>query len=252
MSGVKTRIGSPRSDTARLRMRGKDALTEIVGEKTFAEAFYFIVTGRLPQPFQARVLDAALVILMDHGLTPSALVARLVADSVPEDIQVPMAAGMLMVGNRFAGTMAGAGDILTQGMAHAGDKRAWAADTVREYRAAGKRLPGFGHSYYTPTDPRAERLFEIAAQAGVRGDYIALTRLLGEELEQAAGRRLTLNVTGALGAVLKEIDFPVEVMRAVAAIGRSAGLAAHIHEEKQSPVAPALTGLANGIEYSEE
>lgn len=252
MSEAKTYIGSPRSDTTRLRMRGKDVLTEIVGEKTFAEAFYFIVTGRMPEPHQTRVLDAALIILMDHGLTPTALVARLVADSVPDDIQVPMAAGMLMVGNKFVGSMAGAGELLTEGMAHEGDKRAWAAETVREYRAIRKHIPGFGHSYYTPTDPRAERLFGIAEQAGVSGDYIELIRMLGEEVDKAAGRHLTLNVTGALGAVLKEIDFPVEIMRAVAAVGRGAGLAAHIHEEKQKPVVPELTDLANSIEYSEQ
>ncbi len=251
MSESKTYIGSPRSDTKRLRMRGKDVLTEIVGEKTFAEAFYLIITGRMPEPFQARVLDAALIILMDHGLTPTALVARLVADSVPEDIQVPMAAGMLMVGNKFAGTMAGAGEILTEGMAHEGVKRAWAAETVLKYRSLHKRIPGFGHSYYTPTDPRAERMFEIAHQAGVPGDYIKLIRILGEEVDKAAGKHLTLNVTGALGAVLKEIDFPVEIMRAVAAVGRSAGLAAHIHEEKLHSIMPELTDLANSIEYSE-
>lgn len=251
MSNVITRIGSPRSDTDRLQMRGRDVLTELVGEKTFAEAFYLIVTGRMPQPSQAKVLDAALIILMDHGLTPTALVARLVSDSVPDDIQVPMAAGMLMVGNKFAGTMAGAGEILTEGMACDGDKHAWAADTVKRYRSVKKRIPGFGHSYYTPTDPRAERLFEVAEQAGVSGDYIELIKILSAEIDKAAGKHLTLNVTGALGAVLKEIDFPVEVMRAVSAVGRSAGLAAHIYEEKQTPIARELMGLGNNIPYVE-
>ena len=72
---------------------------------------------------------------------------------------------------------------------------------------------------------------------------------LGEEIENARGKPLTLNVTGALGAVLNEIDFPVEVMRAVAAVGRAAGLIGHVYEEMQNPIVPAVVDFINNIEY---
>jgi len=85
--------------------------------------------------------------------------------------------------------------------------------------------------------------------AHAEGNYIDLVQMLGEEIDKAAGRHLTLNVTGALGAVLNEIGFPVEVMRSVAVIGRAAGLVAHICEEKQNPVVPAVVDFINGIEY---
>ncbi len=244
-----TRIGTPTSETTRFRMRGKDVLAEIVGHKSFAEAFYFIVAGREPTAGEARTLDACLIILMDHGLTPNALVARLVEDSMPGDIQVPVAAGLLMIGNKFVGTMAGAGQILHDCMAHDGDKRDWLAATVASYRDQKRFIPGFGHPYYKPEDPRAARLFEIARANGATGDYIALVEMLGEEIDKAAGRHLTLNVTGALGAVLNEIGFPVEVMRSVAVIGRAAGLVAHIYEEKRNPVVPAVTDFINAIDY---
>lgn len=246
-----TRIGTPTSDTGRLRMRGRDTLGEVVGEKSFSEAFYFIVTGRDLEPERVRVFDACLVVLMDHGLTPTALVARMVHDSLPDDAQLPMIAGTMMVGGRFAGTMAGAGALYMEGAAAEGDKRGWAADVVRRHRERGEFIPGYGHPYYFPTDPRAERMFEIAGEAGCDGRYIALARLLAEEIERARGRPLTLNVTGALGAVLNEVGFPVEVMRSVAAVGRAAGLVAHIREEMESPIAPALADFANGVEYRE-
>ena len=252
MSKGTTRIGSPTSDTERFRMRGKDVLTDILGERTFSETFYFIVTGRMPSPGQLKVLDAAMIILMDHGITPNALVARLVADSVPDDIQVPLAAGILMVGRKFVGTMAGAGQILADGMAAGGDKHEWAARTVAEFRAQKRYIPGFGHPYYNPEDPRTARMFQIARDAGMKGDYIELAQILGEEIDRAAGRHLTMNVTGALGAVLNEIGFPVEVMRSVAAIGRTAGLVAHIDEEQQNPVVPAVVDFINNeIAYTD-
>ena len=244
-----TRIGTPTSDTQRFRMRGKDVLNEIVGEKSFSETFYFIVTGRELAPEKVRVFDACMVILMDHGLTPTALVARMVHDSLPDDVQLPMIAGAMMVGNKFAGTMAGAGALYREGAAAEGDAREWAAGVVRRFREQKRFIPGYGHPYYFPTDPRADRMFEIATEAGCEGRYIELARILGEEIASARGKPLTLNVTGALGAVLNEIDFPVAVMRSVAAVGRAAGLIAHVHEEMDNPIVPAVVDFINGIEY---
>ncbi|NQU70741.1 MAG: citryl-CoA lyase [Rhodospirillales bacterium] len=251
MTKPTTRIGTPTSDTNRFRMRGKDVLTEILGEKSFSEAYYFIVTGKEPTPGEVKIFDSCLIILMDHGITPNALVARLVEESVPTDIQVPVAAGLLMVGNKYAGTMVGTGEILYRCMNQDGDKRQFLADTVAEYRATKRFVPGFGHPYYNPIDPRAARLFEIAGNNGATGEYIELVTMLGEEIDKAAGRHLTLNVTGALGAVLNEIGFPVEVMRAVSVVGRAAGLVAHIYEEKRNPIVPAVTAFVNSIEYLE-
>lgn len=244
-----TRIGTPTSDTDRFRMRGKDTLSEIVGEMSFAQAFYLCVTGREATPEVARIFDSCLIILMDHGITPTALVARMVEESVPDDVQIPVAAGIMMIGNKFAGTMQGCAQILQDCKAAGGDQRAWLADKVAEYRAAKKFIPGFGHPYYFPEDPRAARLFQIARDNGASGEYIDMVQVLGEEIDKAAGRHLTLNVTGALGAVLSEIDYPVPVMRSASVVGRAAGLVAHIYEEKQHPIAPAVTGFINAIEY---
>ena len=241
-----TQIGSTHSDTDILTIRGRNTLSEIVGEKTFSETFFFIVTGSMPSPRQTTCFDACLNILMDHGLTPSALVARLTQDSVPEDMQVAVSAGLLLVANRHVGTMSGAGHLLAEGTAADEDPQVWAAKIVAEHRAQKKRIPGFGHPHYFPKDPRASRLFEVAKEAGCGGKHIALMKILEQEIEKAMGRRLVLNVTGAMAAVLSEISFPVEAMRGVAVVGRAAGLVAHIVEEKK-------TGLARHlIEYADK
>jgi len=245
-----TRIGTPTSDTHRLRMRGKDTLSEVVGRMTFAEVFYFIVTGRAPDDTQRKVMDAALVVLMDHGITPNAMVARLIADSLPDQPQIGVGAGIMMVGDKFVGTMSGAGAYLTEGIKHA-DPRLWAARFVEQAHAAKRRLAGFGHPYYAPTDPRSDRLFEIAHAAGVEGRHIALIKIVGEELDRVSGRHMTLNVTGALGAILCEIGFPVAAMRGLAVVGRAAGLVAHVTEEKTAPISPSLMEFAGTIDYAD-
>ena len=240
-----TQIGSTHSDTNILTIRGRDTLSEIVGEKSFTETFFFIVTGSMPSPGQTACFDACLNILMDHGLTPSALVARLTEDSVPEDMQVAISAGLLLVANRHVGTMSGAGHLLAEGTASEEDSNTWAARVVKEHRAQKKRIPGFGHPHYFPEDPRAARLFDVARDAGCNGKYIALMKLLEQEIQEAMGRRLVLNVTGAMAAVLSEIGFPVEAMRGVAVVGRAAGLVAHIVEEKQTGLARHLIDYAD-------
>ena len=136
-----TKLGTPMSQIDRLVFRGKNTLPDLVGKATFTECVFLAVTGRMPTPQQTRILDACLVILIDHGITPSALVARLVADSVPTDVQVPIAAGLLMVGNKFMGTIAGAGALLTEGVKSGRPAEQWAAETVADYVKHGRRLP---------------------------------------------------------------------------------------------------------------
>jgi citrate synthase len=247
-----TQIGTAMSEIDRLRFRGKDTLSELVGKATFTECIFLGVTGKMPTPQQTRILDACLVILMDHGITPSALVTRLVADSVPTDLQVPIAAGLLTVGNKFIGTMAGAGALLSEGVVSGVAPEQWAAETVAAYRKAGKRFPGFGHPAYFPDDPRTVRLFAVADEAGVPGDYIRLARFIEAEIAKQGSRKLPLNATGAIGALLCEIGFPVGAMRGVAVVSRSAGLLAHAVEELESETVPHVWSLVtDAIPYRE-
>lgn len=249
----RTRIGTPTTDVERLVFRGKDTLNELVGKATFTESLFLAVTGRMPDIAQTRILDACLVILIDHGITPSALVARLVADTVPDDIQVPIAAGLLTVGNKFMGTIAGAGALLSKGVASGVAPAQWAADVVAEFRKSNRRFPGFGHPAYRDHDPRTTRLFAVAKEAGVPGQHMALARLVESEIERQGGRRLLLNATGAIGALLCEIGFPVAAMRGVAVVSRTVGLLAHAIEELETgSAAVALDVVQQAIPYSDE
>ena len=138
---LKTKIGTPMEQIDRLVFRGKNTLPDLVGKVTFTEATFLGVTGRLPTPQQTKILDACLVILIDHGITPSALVARLVADTVPTDIQVSMAAGLLTIGNKFMGTIAGCGALLSEGVRSDRAPEQWAADTVADHIKRNRMAP---------------------------------------------------------------------------------------------------------------
>ena len=71
-----------------------------------------------------------------------------------------------------------------------------------------------------------------------------MLRILAEEVDRVAGRHLTINATGAIGAAFSDIGFKPEVMRGLAVVSRSGGLVAHIAEERESGAARLIEKLA--------
>lgn len=246
----KTRIA--KSDADKITVRGRDLVNDLIGRHSYTEVLYLLTTGRMPTAGQTRVLDACLVTLMEHGLTPSAIVARIVADNVPEEPQAAMAAGLLTVGSVFVGTMEGCARILQEGITNGGDLDAACRAVVARHRAERRALPGFGHPVHKPDDPRPPRLFQIAAEAGHSGAYVALLKRLGGELDRQAGRHLTINATGAIAALLLEIGLPVESLRGIAVVSRAGGLVGHLIEERETHSGRAIwEAVDQGTEYED-
>jgi citrate synthase len=231
-------------------VRGKSLTRELLGRLTFTEMIVFQVLGRAPSPAQTRVVDACLVALMEHGLTPSALAARLVYSSATEAMQAAVAAGLLAVGSRFVGTTDGCGQLLERLLekdAEEGgdDLDGRARQIAREHHAAHRPVPGFGHPLHKPDDPRALRLLEIATEEGVAAAHVAAVRALSRAVDEVYGKHITLNVTGAIAALLGDCGVPREILRGFSIIARAAGLVGHVHEEQQKPAMRAIWETAD-------
>lgn len=224
-----------RSTAAAIYYRDCNVVDELIGKRSFVDVFYRQLLAADPSPAQSKILDAVLVTLMEHGLTPSAIAGRLVYSSSPENIQAGVAAGLLAVGSRFVGTMENCADILER-LNNDDEAQSSAAAIVAEHRMAGKRVPGFGHHIHRPDDPRAARLLELAGDLGTAGPYQASLMSLARAVDESAGRHITINATGAVAALLGDIDVPARVMRGIAVLARAAGLVTHIAEEQQDPI----------------
>jgi len=142
---------------------------------------------------------------------------------------------LLGIGGQFAGTSEQCAAILQQ-LAKDGDVR----QTAERLIASGQPIPGFGHLHHKPDDPRTPRLFGVAEKAGVKDTHARLLRALGSAIDEIKSRHLTINATGAIGALMLDIDVPLAAIRCFSVVARSAGLTAHLLEEKSNPAARAI------------
>lgn len=232
-------------------IRGTSLCRELIGRRSFTEVLYFQILGRMPTPDQTALIDACLVALMEHGLTPSVLSARLTYSSAPEALQGAVAAGLLGVGSKFVGSMEGCAALLAR-IVSAEDGEAEASRIAVEHRATKTPLPGFGHHIHKPDDPRAQRLLELARERKIAGKHVAAISALSGAVDATYGRHITINATGAIAAILGDCGVPAGIARGFGLIARCAGLVGHLYEEQQQPTLRAVWEAAEkAVPYKE-
>jgi citrate synthase len=203
------------STVDKIVVRGKDLPNEILGHLNLGDMAFLELTGRVPNAQESKLFNAMVVTLVEHGMTPSAIAARLTYLGAPEALQAAVASGLLGLGSVFVGSTEGVARMLSEN-----------ADID-----SMKRVPGLGHPLHKPVDPRTRRLFEIARETGHYGKYCKRM----EEIAQA--RKLTLNATGAIGALACELGLDWRIVRGLGVMARAVGLVAHILEETRDPMA---------------
>jgi len=240
-------------DADQITIRGKDLVRELMGKVSFSEMMLLQMTGRAPSRRQATILDAVLVTIMEHGLVPSAIVTRLTYYGAPESIQGAIAAGLLGVGDRFAGTASECAQVLEPLASASRLKRAsLARKLVKEYRERGRPIPGFGHTVHRTVDPRVTRLLQIVKAAGAKGEYLRALAALEGAVHKVIGKNLVTNVSAAIAVALAEAGVPAKGVRGVVLTARCAGLAGHVYEESQSPVGAAMwKAVTDAVGYEE-
>ena len=218
-----------RSDLAwstvdRIVVRGKDLPGEILGHLNLGDMAFLELAGRVPEARESKLFNAMVVTLVEHGVTPSALVARLTYLGAPEAMQAAVAGGLLGLGSVFVGSMEGVARLCSEAFANGAPDIAALLDRY-------PRVPGLGHPLHKPVDPRTVRLFEIARETGFYGKYCRLME------DIAARKKLTLNATGAIGALACELGLDWRCVRGLGVMARAVGLVGHILEEARAPMA---------------
>jgi citrate synthase len=232
------------SDEHSIVVRGRDLSRDLIGRIGFVEHFFLLLTGRTPSAGEAAVLNATLVAIAEHGLVPSVQAARMTFAAAPDAMQGAVAAGILGCGSVVLGSSETAGRMYAQidARVQAGTPLADAALAVMtERRAVGQSIPGYGHPQHKERDARVGALFDVARRAGTDLRFVAIAEAAEALIPQVLGKALKLNVSGAIPAVLLGAGFPVDGLKGVPILARTAGLIAHLVEEIGQPIGFALS-----------
>jgi citrate synthase len=217
-----------------IRVRGHDVL-ELMGGATFTDLIFLLHHERLPSADERRLLDAILIGSADHGPgAPSCAAARLAASGNRQSPAAAVAAGVLTIGDEHGGAGSGCMELIANGLELATRESltlaAAARRTVDEAKAAGARVPGFGHRVHSAVDPRVAVLFGLAEQSGLAKDGVRFARALEDAIRDAI-KPIPLNIDGALAAILVDLGFPPLVGKLIFIVARVAGLSAEVLEE---------------------
>ena len=239
--GRTVRSAIARSDATSVHVHGLD-LIEMLGTVNLGDFAYLELFGRLPDQAESTVFNAMVVSLVEHGLTPSALVTRTTYLGAPESIQGAVAAGLLGLGDTYVGTIEGAARVcanaLEPGRVYTDSEiDEIAAKVFDEHRAVGKHVAGLGHPVHKPVDPRAEKLFAVAEQNGLSTSAPRLMRALSARVAAARGSAIPVNVTGAIGSLAATLGISADIARGLGVMARAIGLVGHLLEERSDPIA---------------
>lgn len=222
-----------------IRYRGY-AIEDLIGRVTFPQMIWLMTRGELPDPRQAKLLDAALMSAIDHGpQAPSIAIARMAA-TCGVGLNNAIASAVNVLGDIHGGAGEQAVQLYEAVVTRidAGGNEAAAAETALADFVVqhGKIVPGFGHRFH-PIDPRAPRLLELvdaaSADGVVSGKFARAARLIEGVLERQKGRRIPMNIDGATAVIYAELGFPAPLARGLFCLSRSVGILAHAWEQTQ-------------------
>jgi citrate synthase len=224
-----------RVDDDRVIVRGYE-LSDLVGKVSYADAVFLVVLGELPAEPQRQMLDGILVSLIEHGISPSSMIARVLA-SCGTPVQASLAGAALSIADWHGGS----GEQLARLLAQIADSlpdnpddqivEARVRAVVVDHRSRRERFEGFGHPQHAGGDPRALQLLQLAADLEVSGIHVKLVTLLAREITATLDKPMPVNVTGALAALLLDLGFPWQAIRGLVIAPRTVGLLAHVIEE---------------------
>lgn len=198
-------------------------VTELIDRVNFTDAIWLELKGELPTDNQRKMLDAILISTIDNGLGPPSVTNARNSASAGNPMQAAVAAGVLGVGEAHGGAIEECARLLQMGLT--------AGKLVEKVLGSGDRIAGFGHKVYKDQDPRATQIFEKAKKLGFYEEYCELVKNVEKVLEEKKGKKIVINVDGAIAAVVSDMGFDYRLGKGFFIIGRVVGLVAHIFEE---------------------
>lgn len=209
-------------------------IEDLIGTVTFPQMIWLLLRGDLPSEPQAKLLEAALVAAVDHGPQAPSIAAARMAVTCGLPLNNAMASAVNMLGDVHGGAGEQAVE-LYHAIDAAGGPDAAPREIDRWQSERDPFLPGFGHRFHKPRDPRAPRLLALvdaaSAEGTVAGRYAAIARAVEAELDRRKGGPVPMNIDGATAVIFAELGFAPPLARGLFCLSRSVGILAHAWEQ---------------------
>lgn len=224
-------------EPGRIAVRGHE-IQDLIGNLSFAEMVWLMLRGTAPKAGEAGLLEAALVASVDHGPQAPSIAAARMAVTCGLGLNGAMGTAVHMLDDVHGGAGQQFVSLLYDLQGMPAMNGTGLADYLSRYRHdVSPYIPGFGHRFHKPVDPRAPRLMalvEDAQEAGlVSGNYKTLALQIEAELARMKGKPVPMNIDGATAVIYAELGFAPELARGLFCLSRSVGAMAHGYEQMQ-------------------
>jgi citrate synthase len=176
------------------------------------------------RPGAQRILNAVLILALDHELNVSSFTARVVTSAGSNIYEIVSAAMCAFSGSRH-GRASTRAELLLQQLLGGSVRR-----LIYSLLRSGEEISGFGHPAYPGGDPRAKLIFQLLKEEYPDG-YSKICHVIAQS-ERTLQRFANLDM--ALAAAGSVLGLPSQAGFHLFALGRLAGWIGHAAEQNSS------------------
>lgn len=237
-----------RAGQGRILVRGYP-VEEVIERLNHTEVAYLVLRSELPDARQTAVFDLVLRCGVDQQFISAAVgAARFTASAFPDSPIPALASGMLASGS-VTGSPQEPAQMLIEAVGWQLSEAEAVARVMQVWGERRGRVPGLGHPLHKSAEPRAVTLRRLAIELDGWREHGRLLDAVEARLETAKGRKIPINLAGAIAAVLADLGFDPLVIGGLGALGYGMALLAHITEEIRDGVPLRIIPDALGARY---
>ena len=202
-------------------------------ELDHAASFLYMLKGNEPDPYDAHVMDVALILHAEHEMNASTFSCTVTASTLADMYSI-ITSGIAALRGPLHG---GANEAALKTVMEVGDPSK-AEDYVVQALAEKKRIMGFGHRVYKTWDPRYIILkkigAELVAKRGQERLFETAVAIENSALRHLAGAPIFPNVDSYSGIVFHTLGITTDLFTPIFVMSRIAGWTAHSIEYIES------------------
>jgi citrate synthase len=198
-------------------------------ELGYGANYLWMLTGRPPDPENARAVEQYQMLTIDHGFNASTFTARVIT-STGADLAAAVTGGIAALSGPLHGGAPSRALDLLDAIGTPDNARPYLVDAVTK----GERIMGFGHRVYKTDDPRSLFLRDVAER--IHAEKVDFAEQVEQTVvdvlaELKPGRNLYANVEFYAGVVMEHTGLPSDLFSPTFASSRVIGWCANILEQ---------------------